>query len=217
MNRKTLFDLSYGVCIIGAKDNERNSGCVVTTVSQATAEPVTVTVCINRENFTNACIKKTKEFSVSILSEKAKESTFGVFGFSSSREKDKFAQVQCGSTPNGLPYVKEGCTGYLQCKVINFIDNFTHTIFIAEVQEAEKISDEPPMTYAYYHQVIKLKAPKTASTYVAEEKKAPPESGVYRCSICGYEFTGSREDFDHLPDSYQCPVCGVAKSLFITG
>ena len=214
MDITALFKLSYGMYIIGTKDGERNVGCVVNTVTQSTSKPVTITVCINKDNYTNVCIKKTQEFTVSILSEKTKQSTFGVFGFSSSCDTDKFAQVPFRLTPAGLPYVDEGVTGYLQCKVIDSIDNFTHTIFIAEVVDAETLSDEPPMTYEYYHRVIKGKIPKKASSYVEEEVKADNSSAKYVCNICGYEYPGSKEEFEQLPDDYTCPLCKAPKSQF---
>jgi len=224
MDVKALFNLSYGLYVIGARDGDRNVGCVVNTVTQATATPVTLTVCINKDNYTNACIKKTKEFAVSILSEAAKENTIAVFGFSSSKDRDKFANTAYALTPSGMPYIKEGVTGYLQCKVINFVDHFTHTIFIAEVTEAENISNaqgslEAPMTYAYYHKVIKGKTPKNASSYVAEEKETVKKEttkteGSYKCDICGYIYTGSKEEFEKLPSDYQCPICRVPKDMF---
>jgi flavin reductase (DIM6/NTAB) family NADH-FMN oxidoreductase RutF/rubredoxin len=210
MDITTLFSLSSGLYIIGAKDGDRNVGCVVNTVTQSTANPVTLTVCINKNNYTNECIKKSKMFSVSILSEETKESTFGIFGFSSSREKDKFAEVPVGSTPSGLPYINEGVTGYIECRVIEMVDIHTHTIFIAEVTEAENLYKEPPMTYAYYHKVIKGKAPKNASSYV--EEVLP--SGVYTCDVCGYKYDGGKDEFEKLPDSYTCPICGVLKDRF---
>lgn len=223
MNISTLFNISSGLYIIGTKDGEAQAkfaGCVVNTVLQTTAKPVTLSVCINKDNYTNSCVKKTKEFSVSILSEQAKETTIGVFGFYSSRDKDKFSQVPFGLTPSGLPYIKEGVTGFIQCKVIDYIDNYTHTIFVAEVQEAENLTNEqglkePPMTYAYYHNVIKGKAPKNASTYVEDTKEAGKYARSYKCSICGYEYNGSGEEFKKLPDDFQCPICAVAKNLFL--
>ena len=215
MDITALFNLSYGLYIIGAKDGERNVGCVVNTVAQSTAKPVTLTVCVNHDNYTNACIKQTKEFAVSILSEKTKESTFGVFGFSSSRDREKFAEVPFALTPSGLPYVKEGVTGWLQCKVIDFVENFTHTVFIAEVQEAENLFQEPPMTYAYYHKVIKGKAPKNASTYVEEPANTGSSAGGYVCGVCGCRYPGSKEEFERLPDAYACPICGMPKSRFV--
>ena len=214
MDIKTLFNLSYGLYVIGAKEGERNVGCVVNTVTQATSSPVTLTVCINKENYTNSCIKKTKEFAVSILSEKTNENVFGVFGFSSSRDRDKFSEVSYSLTPSGLPYINEGVTGYIQCKVINFIDNHTHTIFIAEVQEAENLFKEPPMTYAYYHNVIKGKTPKKASSYAAETENANHAGGKYVCGLCGYEYDGSKEMFEQLPGEYKCPICNADKNIF---
>ena len=216
MDITTLFNLSCGLYIIGARDGERNVGCVVNTVTQSTSKPVTLTVCINKENYTNLCIKKTNEFAVSILSEKTKASTFGIFGFSSSRDRDKFAEVPFALTPSGLPYIDEGVTGFLQCKVIDFVDNYTHTIFIAEVQEAENLYKEPPMTYAYYHSVRKGKTPPTASSYVSEPEKTEDSTGQYICSVCGYKYPGSKSEFEQeSDDDYVCPVCGVPKSRFI--
>lgn len=214
MDVTTLFNLSYGLYIIGAKDGERNVGCVVNTVTQSTSKPVTLTVCLNKDNYTNACIKKSKAFSVSILSEKTKETTFGIFGFHTSRDRNKFAEVPFGLTPVGLPYVDEGVTGWLQCKVVDFVDNFTHTIFIAEVQEAENLYKEPPMTYAYYHSVIKGKTPPKAPSYVNEIEKTGTPSEKYVCGVCGYEYPGSQEDFECLSGDYVCPVCGASKIKF---
>jgi len=36
----------------------------------------------------------------------------------------------------------------------------------------------------------------------------------YKCSVCGYEFEGTKEEFENLPDDYECPACGVPKSSF---
>ena len=217
MDKTALFNLSYGLYIIGTRDGERDVGCVVNTVTQATSSPVTLTVCINKDNYTNACVKNTKEFTVSILSEETVQSTIGVFGFSSSSERDKFAEVPSGKTPAGLPYVNTGVTSVLECKVLDFIDSFTHTIFIAEVIEAENLSKEPPMTYAYYHRVLKGKTPPKASSYVAEpEAVATPPKG-YHCSVCGFGYPGSVEEFEQLPDDFACPLCGVPKSRFVLG
>jgi len=169
MDKKTMSKLSYGLYIIGTRDGEKNVGCVVTTVSQATSDPVTVTLCVNKDNFTNTCIKKTGSFSVSILAQNFPINTLRIFGFSSSRDKDKFSNAQFDLTASGMPYLKEGVLGYMQCKVVESVENHTHTIFIAEVEEAEILSGgedaEPPLTYAYYQDVYKGKSPKTASTY----------------------------------------------------
>ena len=224
MDITTLFKLSSGLYIICAKDEEKKalsgfSGCVVNTVLQTTAKPVTISVCINKDNYTNACIKKSKAFTASILSENIKQSIIGDFGFHSSKDKDKFSNTPCSLSPSGIPYIKEGVTGYIQCKVINSVDTYTHTIFVGEVTEAENISGEPPMTYDYYHKVIKGKAPKNASTYVEESSAQTAASAEasgkgYKCGMCGYEHPGTKEEFEKLPSDYTCPMCGASKNLF---
>jgi rubredoxin len=71
------------------------------------------------------------------------------------------------------------------------------------------------MTYEYYHRVIKGKAPKNASAYVEENHAADSVTGYsYKCSICGYEYKGSKEEFENLPPDFKCPMCGVEKGLF---
>ena len=216
MDITALFQLSYGLYVIGTKDGERNVGCVVNTVTQSTANPVTLTVCVHKDNYTNGCIKRAKAFAVSILSEKTKPKVFGAFGFSSGKEKDKFEGMEFGES-NSMPYLKEGVTGFLQCKVIDCIENFTHTVFIAEVVEAENLTQEPPMTYAYYHKVIKGKTPKKASSYVEEVKEAPKAQELasgYVCTVCSYRFPGTKEEFE-ARKGFICPVCAVPKSKFV--
>ncbi|MGM0771796.1 MAG: thiamine pyrophosphate-binding protein, partial [Halobacteriota archaeon] len=41
--------------------------------------------------------------------------------------------------------------------------------------------------------------------------------GKYRCSVCNWTYDEEAEgqDFDSLPDTYTCPVCGAPKSAFV--
>ena len=57
------------------------------------------------------------------------------------------------------------------------------------------------MSYRYYHQVVKGKAPKNAPTYVKEEVTAEqPEEEIYVCTVCGYVYHG---DLTKEPDVYK--------------
>ncbi len=69
-----------------------------------------------------------------------------------------------------------------------------------------------PMSYAYYHKVIKGTAPKSAPTYSGDDACDTPDAGRkrYRCEVCNYEV-----DMDgDLPADFVCPVCGVDASYF---
>jgi flavin reductase (DIM6/NTAB) family NADH-FMN oxidoreductase RutF/rubredoxin len=206
--------------VIGATDGEKLTGCVVNTVVQAASTPALVTVSVNHKNLTNECLKKNKVFSVSILSEAANSGVIGTFGFRSGRDTDKFAAFPHSLTKAGAPVLSAGVCGWLECKVRDFIDLDTHTLFIAEVVDAERF-DGVPMTYSYYHRVIKGASPETAPTYVPQSKpvepppaSAPASAAVWVCDVCGYEYDGADGPFESLPDDWVCPLCGVPKEKF---
>ena len=67
-----------------------------------------------------------------------------------------------------------------------------------------------PMTYAYYHKVVKGKSPKNAPTYIAEEEV---KAAKWVCGICGYEYDGT-VPFEELSDDFVCPICKQPKTVF---
>ena len=120
---------------------------------------------------------------------------------------------------NGVPVVLDNAIAYLVAKVIKEVDVGTYTIFIGKVVEAEILSNEEPMTYAYYHEVKQGKTPKTAPTYMEEESKEGVGNMVkYRCKVCGYVYNPEKGDpgsnikpgtsFEELPEYWVCPICG---------
>lgn len=213
MNMEALIKLTYGLYVVSTMDGKKPTGCVINTAMQITAEPPAMAISMNRENYTNECIKKEGRFAISIFSEASDPRAIGVFGFQSGRNTDKFSQIPY-EIKNNLPVLKDSC-GYIICKVINSVEVYTHTLFVAEIEEAEVFAcDFAPMTYAYYHSVVKGKTPKNAPTakiYENEENKNGQT--VYRCKICGYEYEGSTP-FEQLPDDWKCPICGEPKNSF---
>ena len=167
MNKHVFRNLSYGVYIISSMDGERPTGCTANSVMQVTSSPATIAVSINHDNYTNSCIDKTGAFAVSILSEASDSTLIGRFGFMSGRDMDKFEGVE-HSVKEGLPVLQDACE-YIVCKVIDRMETSTHTVFLGEVIDADMQKDAPPMTYAYYHNVIKGKSPKNAPTYLPED------------------------------------------------
>ena len=205
MNNKALFDLSYGVYIVTSKDGTRDVGCVANSAMQVTSSPATVAVSVNHDNFTNGAIKKSGRFAVSIMPETASPSLIGTFGFKSSRDTDKFEGLEV-LEKDGLRIIPTA-KSYLVCRVIDTLETSTHTVFLGEVEGADVLTDGEVMTYAYYHKVIKGKAPKNAPTYIEETKEEA--SPKWKCGICGYV-----SDLSELPDDFTCPMCSVPKSLF---
>ena len=158
--------VSYGVYIATAKYGEEVSGCVITTLMQITAEETPkMTVAINKSNYTNELIKKAKKVNVSVLSEEADMLLIGKFGFRSGRDFNKLDGTEFLTGENGIPVVTQNATSYFEADVIEEIDAGTHTIFLLNIADAVILNDKNPMTYDYYHKVVKGKTPKTAATF----------------------------------------------------
>ena len=169
MDATVLFDLSYGVYVVTTWDEGRAVGCIANSVMQITASPMTIAVSMNKDNYTYDCLKRADKFAISILAEQSKPRIIGAFGFRSAADPkfEKFAEVE-QRLVDQMPAVADSC-GAITCRLIDSHDCGTHTIFIGEVIGAERFSTATPMTYSYYHRVIKGKSPKNAPTYQAEK------------------------------------------------
>lgn len=212
INKNAFRNMSYGVYIVSTLDGERPTGCVANSAMQITSEPATIAVSINHDNYTNACIKKIGKFAISILTEQSDPGLIGTFGFQSGKDVNKFEGVEA-VVQEGISVVADACS-YLVCKVINKMETATHTVFLGEVIAADVLKEEEPMTYAYYHKVVKGKSPKNAPTYIAEEEETVQKEEKWVCGICGYEYRGEIP-FEEVPEQFVCPVCKQPKSVFV--
>ena len=189
-NKSAMYQISYGLYVLTVRLGEKDNGCIINTAVQVTTTPNRVTIAVNKQNLTHDMLSYTKEFNLSILSERAGFSLFQRFGFQSGRTADKFAGFPVKRSENGIAYVEEGACAYISCKVVQTIDLGTHTLFLADVTDGDVLSGDAPATYAYYHKNIKP----------APEKK--PETSGWRCKICGYIYEG-----ETLPEDFICPIC----------
>lgn len=167
MNNWAFTKLSYGVYVVTSwAEGGKPTGCTANSAMQVTSSPATIAVSINHDNFTNECIRQSGRFAVNVLGENSAPSIIGNFGFKSGRDSEKFTQKP--ALQDFLPVV-DGAIACITCKVIDTMESATHTVFLGEVTGAEILNEtDEPMTYAYYHKVIKGKSPKNAPTYIEE-------------------------------------------------
>ena len=202
MNSKAMYNLSYGLFVLSARQDGKDNGCIINTAGQVTTEPNQITIAVNKLNLTHDMVAATKKFTVSILSEKADFSLFKRFGFQSGRDADKFLMFAGKKrVANETFAVTQGTNGYISAYVTQQIDVGTHTIFIASVTDMDVFTDVPSATYAYYQSSIK---PKPQPLSKAEQGKT-----IWRCKVCGYEYVG-----EELPDGFICPICKHPASDF---
>ena len=76
MDNRVLFNIGYGLYVLTANEGEKDNGCIINTVMQVTSEPLQIAIAVNKKNYTNEMIQRTKKFNISILSESAKFELF---------------------------------------------------------------------------------------------------------------------------------------------
>lgn len=229
MNPKTLHKISYGLYVVCSKNKDKINGQIANAIIQVTSKPQTIAISINTQNLTHDFIKKSKIFTISILSEETPMNFIGNFGFKSGRTINKFENVEYKFGKTNVPIVLENTVAYFETKVIEEINVGTHTIFIGRVIDAEILTENNPMTYEYYHKCKGGYSPKTAPTYsiaIDKEKTKKKEDKMdkFVCKICGYVYEPELGDpdngieagtkFEDLPENWVCPVCGAGKKDF---
>jgi ferric-chelate reductase [NAD(P)H] len=168
MNLKILEKISYGMYIISSKNNSNKINAqIADAVIQITSQPPKIAIAINNNNLTCDFIKESDLFCISILPENFPLKMIGLFGFRSGRKINKFENLNYKLTANGLPYLAE-TLGFIECKVINKINEGTHTLFTGEVIDCEFLNDASPMTYSYYHEIKRGGNSKNAPHYNKE-------------------------------------------------
>ena len=194
MNKKITRDILSGMYVASTID----SACIVDTVLQVSStEPPLISVCINKNNYTNEKIKEHQKFAISILGMDTKGDVIKTFGFNTSREIDKFEKIEYLEI-DGVKVLKDSL-GYMMCEVVDIIDTETHNIFIGKIIKMERFKTELPMSYQYYQEhkddLIETRTEKGQKAWV--------------CTICGYVYYG-----EELPDDFICPICRFSKDVF---
>lgn len=189
MDPKAMFQLTYGLFVLTARDGEKDNGCIINTAGQVTVTPNRITIAVNKQNYTHDMILKTGVFALSILDQSAPFSLFQQFGFQCGRTIDKLANTPVQRTPEGVAYLMQHSSAWIAGKVVQTMDLGTHTLFLADVTDAGVLSGAEPVTYAYYQKAIK-------------PKPQPTNKKGWRCKVCGYIYEG-----DPLPADFICPIC----------
>ena len=194
-----LFNISYGLYVLTTKDGDRLNGCIINTANQVANNPDRIMICVNKLNHTAKVVSETKKCTLNILNTHTPFALIKRFGFASGKDTDKFADFndyRIGS--NGLPYLTKYINSYINLKVEEIIDLGSHYGYICAIESSKAVTNEASLTYTYYQDNIKPKAPRN-------EKKVKG----WICKICGYVYEG-----EELPKDFICPLCKHGASDF---
>ncbi len=199
MDQTALFQLSYGLYVVGTGYQGKMNAQIANTVFQINANPDTVAISLNNNNYTKELVEKSGVFSVNVLSQQADMDIVANFGFKSGRDFDKFEKYPATVGETGSPVLDiPEIAATLECKVLQSFPIGTHTLFVGEPVAAQNYKRDV-MTYADYHKM------KNQSV-----KPAPVSTATsYKCMVCGYVETGE------MGPDYKCPICGVGPEQFV--
>lgn len=69
MDKKALYNLSYGVFMLSTKVGEKVNGCITNTCMQVAANPVRIAISVLNTNLTCEMLRESGVFALSILDE----------------------------------------------------------------------------------------------------------------------------------------------------
>lgn len=228
MDIDAFFQISYGLYIVGATDGQRLNGYISNTVFQVTAEPPRLAIACSKKNYSAEIITTGKAFSVSVLRQQYDAGLIGTFGYRSGRDVNKFEGVDFITGQTGSPIVTRDCLAWFDCRLEQTFDVGSHMLFIGQVVNNGLTGlTGDPLTYTWFRDVKKGKAPANAPTHISEAALAArPQTNLpkYYCTVCGHVYDPVLGDpahgidpgtaFDDLPDGWSCPICGADQEDF---
>lgn len=165
MDKLAFTKIPYGMFIISSAFDGKIGGQIANTVFQINSDPATLAISISKQNNTHFLLSNSKKAVISVLTESAPFEFIGKFGFRSSRDFNKFENVEYKLNENSMPIVTQFVNAYFETEIISQFETPTHTVFLCKVNNSVVLNDEPTMTYDYYHKVKKGLTPKNAPTY----------------------------------------------------
>ena len=191
MNGKALYNLTYGVYFMSAREGDKDNACIINTAVQVANNPTRISIAAIKGNLTHDMIIATGKCNLSPLTTDAPFSLFSHFGMQSGRNTDKFADFSdVARSENGLYYLTKYSTAFLSLNIVETHDLGSHTLFIGELVDGEVLASAENCTYGYYQTVIKAKATQ------------PAVKSGWRCTVCNHVYEG-----ENLPKDYICPIC----------
>ena len=116
-------------------------------------------------------IRQSGVFAFSVLQKETRPDIIGTFGYRTGKDLDKFAKFKFMTGKTGSPILLDDTIAWFECEVEQTIDAGSHLLFIGKVIDGDVIDPlAEPLTYTYYREVKKGKAPKNAPTYIDPEK-----------------------------------------------
>lgn len=203
LNSNAYSKMNYGLSIVGVGGEKQDEGCLANSFQQITSYPPKFSLTMNKSNQTCKALQATGSCAVTLVSKEADREVLKEFGYKSGRVGCKFTGKACEKDSFGNPYLTEGMTAVISCKVLDQVDLGNYILFIVQAEGAEVLAGGYPMTLEEFKEEGNTTPPQ-ATVY-----RTMDEHAGFRCTVCGYIC-----DKDELPADYKCPICRAPASKF---
>lgn len=139
--RDVIGRFASGVTVVTTCVAERDFGTTASAVSSLSLEPPMLLVCLNETSDTGRAIRESGRFAVNILADGQAD----LANRFATKSPSKFREHEVVRGPSGLPLIA-GALAQIECRVANAVTGGTHTVFLAEVENAEA-TEADPLTY----------------------------------------------------------------------
>ena len=134
-----------GVTVLTTLDGGQAHGMTVNAFTSVSLEPPLVLACIERVVRTHAMVERSRVFAISLLRE-GQEHISNRFAGRETDINDRFLGLSTYTAITGSPILADNL-GYLDCVVTAVYEAGSHTIFLAEVVEAQVQNSQQPLVY----------------------------------------------------------------------
>jgi flavin reductase (DIM6/NTAB) family NADH-FMN oxidoreductase RutF/DNA-binding GntR family transcriptional regulator len=140
--RDVMGRFASGVTVITTRANDADHGTTASAVSSLSMDPPMVLVCLNQTSATRAAVRDAGCFAVNILGADQGDIAYR---FATKSGTDKFTGVEISRGRRDVPLIGRALA-YLECRVAEMVTGGTHTVFLADVQNAGAV-EGAPLTY----------------------------------------------------------------------
>jgi flavin reductase (DIM6/NTAB) family NADH-FMN oxidoreductase RutF len=138
--------MTYGIYVLTTFHEAQINAMIASWVSQLSYKPPLVTAAVHPSRYSHELIEQSGSFALHTVS---KGQTGFLTRFKGDDPGAKFAGIKWTRGKTGCPILKE-CIAYLECTVKAAYRPGNHTLFIGEVVDARRFSNEDAFTTLDY-------------------------------------------------------------------
>ena len=143
---QALGRMTHGIYVLTTGQGDDINGMIASWVCQVSYAPPLVAAAVHPSRYSHGLIEKTGAFVLHAL----EKDQAGLMGrFKGPDPAAKFDGLQWRPGRTGCPVLAE-CAAFLECRVRQRLSPGNHTLFIAGVVQAARLSDGPLLTTADY-------------------------------------------------------------------